>query len=553
MQEWTDADDCDTFLSVLTKLKYIFVEKLDLMRKAVYFFCAVAAAVSCGRNSEKCVTLGSLLDEMVSYDVLASYPDPSYKTMQVSSYDRRTRDAQEPGWFANDDGFGYERADTVDGRIEKVLFDEKGPGAVTRIWMTTKDKTGILRFYFDGSDSPEVVIDSYDMDRFPVAAGFPLSLTHTHYDRNIKGVGGNTFFLPLPYSSSCRITLEETSGEERIPRYYQITYRKYSPGTEVETFTLENARRLEQKIAGTGKELLESRDYSAGTVCSRTFAAGDPAEDMLELPDGSKAVRNLSVEIAGVEDMSEMPEIMKTTRIQMFFDGKECVDCPLDCFFGAGYGAPPVSGRYLYSDGKGSFSARWVMPYRSDAKAGIVKNPEYDYSVSLECNVDDYEFTDNTLYFHATYNEEQGIKVGNDYSSNDNREWNFITIKGGRGVYCGDVLTLYNHCPSWYGEGDEKIWIDDDSFPSIMGTGTEDYYNCSWAPVVPFDTPFGGAPRADEDSSHGYNTFMRTRSLDVMTFRDSLVFDLEMLSWVPGTVDYRTASYWYGDISAQAE
>ena len=130
------------------------------MRKAVYFFCAVAAAVSCGRNSDKCVTLGSLLDEMVSYDVLASYPDPSYKTMQVSSYDRRTRDAQEPGWFANDDGFGYERADTVDGRIEKVLFDEKGPGAVTRIWMTTMDKTGILRFYFDGSDSPEVVIDS---------------------------------------------------------------------------------------------------------------------------------------------------------------------------------------------------------------------------------------------------------------------------------------------------------------------------------------------------------------------------------------------------------
>ena len=71
-----------------------------------------------------------------------------------------------------------------------------------------------------------------------------------------------------------------------------------------------------------------------------------------------------------------------------------------------------------------------------------------------------------------------------------------------------------------------------------MGTGTEDYYNCSWAPVVPFATPFGGAPRADEASSHGYNTFVRTRNLDVIPFGQRLQFDLEMLSWNPGAVSY---------------
>ena len=83
-----------------------------------------------------------------------------------------------------------------------------------------------------------------------------------------------------------------------------------------------------------------------------------------------------------------------------------------------------------------------------------------------------------------------------------------------------------------------------------MGTGTEDYYNCSWAPVVPFDTPFGGAPRADEDSSHGYNTFMRTRNLDVMPFGEHLKFDLEMLGWERGFVDYRAAAYWYGTLES---
>lgn len=53
---------------------------------------------------------------------------------------------------------GFERLDTIRGRVEKVLFDEKGPGAITRIWMTTNDKRGTLRFYFDGADTPEIEI-----------------------------------------------------------------------------------------------------------------------------------------------------------------------------------------------------------------------------------------------------------------------------------------------------------------------------------------------------------------------------------------------------------
>ena len=85
-----------------------------------------------------------------------------------------------------------------------------------------------------------------------------------------------------------------------------------------------------------------------------------------------------------------------------------------------------------------------------------------------------------------------------------------------------------------------KIWVDDDVFPSHFGTGTEDYYNSSWAPVVIFQTPFGGAPRADQASSHGYNTFFRTRNLDGIPFSSLLRFDIELLSWVRGTVDYAT-------------
>ena len=91
--------------------------------------------------------------------------------------------------------------------------------------------------------------------------------------------------------------------------------------------------------------------------------------------------------------------------------------------------------------------------------------------------------------------------------------------------------------------------MDGEDFPSFMGTGTEDYFNCSWAPVVPFLTPYGGAPRADEASSHGYNAFLRTRILDNIPFKHSFKFDIEMSSWHHGTVDYNATSFWYGDAS----
>ena len=93
--------------------------------------------------------------------------------------------------------------------------------------------------------------------------------------------------------------------------------------------------------------------------------------------------------------------------------------------------------------------------------------------------------------------------------------------------------------------------MDDDTFPSHFGTGTEDYYNSSWAPVVPFYTPFGGAPRADLESSHGYNAFYRTRHLDGIPFNKSFKFDIEMLGWKRGEADYATTIYWYGDPEAQ--
>ena len=134
------------------------------------------------------ITLESLLEELTSVEESALYPDPFYTSHQESSYDRASVSPNLPHWFANADGFGIIRTDTTDNRIEKVLFDQTGPGVITRIWLTTMDKRGMFRFYFDGDPTPGWTIPAYDLMKFGIPAlGNGLLLAHTSYTPGGKG------------------------------------------------------------------------------------------------------------------------------------------------------------------------------------------------------------------------------------------------------------------------------------------------------------------------------------------------------------------------------
>lgn len=499
------------------------------------------------RNND--ITMETLLAEMVSAEESAHYPAIPYKCLQVSSYDRLSVAPDLPGWFANSDGFGIERTDTVNGRIEKVMFDEKGPGVITRIWITTIDKRGTWRFYFDSQPEPGWIIDGYDLMRFGIPElGRGLLQPHTSYTPD--GKGGNTLFLPIPFGKSCKITFEDTPGIEPTPKYYGINYRRYPDGTPIETFSKEVATRAADKIAETDRLLLNppAKSPGASTVAQKKMAYNDSL--VIALPEGQQAVYELKIETT--TDAAQYAQVMRHIILKATFDGKQTVWVPLSDFSGAGMGAFPVESWYLTADGKGTVTSRWLMPYKESAEICLLNTGQTEADVKVTAHVSPLKWDNRMLYFHTSWKQERGIPLSNDYTDDTNNiDWNFATLQG-KGVYKGDVLTLYNHSPAWYGEGDEKIWVDDDTFPSHFGTGTEDYYNSSWAPVYPFHTPFGGAPRADLHSSHGYNTFFRTRNLDGIPFRNKLRFDIEMLSWQKGNVDYATTVYWYGDANAVA-
>ncbi|MHC4631564.1 MAG: DUF2961 domain-containing protein, partial [Planctomycetota bacterium] len=111
----------------------------------------------------------------------------------------------------------------------------------------------------------------------------------------------------------------------------------------------------------------------------------------------------------------------------------------------------------------------------------------------------------------------------------------------------------------WWGEGDAKIWVDGESFPSIFGTGTEDYYAYSYGGQNRrfYDHPFHAQVRVmDFDQNYrgqvpivrvtrGYSTETRTRAIDSMPFGESLQVDMEIWHWADCQVDYNAATYWY--------
>jgi hypothetical protein len=142
------------------------------------------------------------------------------------------------------------------------------------------------------------------------------------------------------------------------------------------------------------------------------------------------------------------------------------------------------------------------------------------------------------LYFHSAWHYEAGL------TTPPPRDWNYIRIAG-RGVYVGDTLALFNSVDTWYGEGDEKISVDGESFPSFLGTGTEDYYDFSFAPRGLMQTPFASQVRVDKPMTQGNNVLTRTRNLDGIPFSNSLNFDFELISSRPTRLTYAATTYWY--------
>ena len=162
--------------------------------------------------------------------------------------------------------------------------------------------------------------------------------------------------------------------------------------------------------------------------------------------------------------------------LRMYWDGSErpAVEAPVGDFFANSFGkrSEVISLPVIVEDAD-SYNCFWHMPFRKSARIEIVNESEKPISL-LYYNIDwikKESLGQDTPYFYAQYRQEYPVQKGKDY---------VILDTEGKGHYVGTVLSVRTRSPSWFGEGDEKIYIDGEDKASIWGTGTEDYFLSAW-------------------------------------------------------------------------
>ena len=488
------------------------------------------------------ITIQSLLNEMTDRDALARWPQPAYRLREFSGYDRASKTPEDPkGWFANKDHNQFIRVEETNGRREWVIMDHNAPGAIVRWWMPDKRiapgkrspvKT-VVRIYLDGARTP--AIEGHMLDLFNGSGLVPPPLAH-------KSLSSAVSFLPIAYARSCKVTVDEE------PFYYILTCREYAPGAPIRTFAMSDLKEAGPVIERVGKALLAPAN-AGGKDCVQWKGLISPgAGESLALPAGPAAVRTLSLKLGAYDG-----QITRSLVLKIEFDGQPTVWCPVGEFFGTGVGLNPFQDWYRTVAADGTMICRWVMPYQRNGRITLVNYQKTPVEASLGASASPWTWDDRSMYFHANWRRQFPLPT-RPFS-----DWNYVTMKG-RGVYVGDTLTLMNPVVKWWGEGDAKIWVDGERFPSMFGTGTEDYYGYSWGGrnISFFEHPFHAqvrvgpinrlrpAPAQYAMGTLGIDTLTRTRALDAIPCVRSLQVDMEVWHSADCSVDYAVCTYWYG-------
>jgi hypothetical protein len=477
------------------------------------------------------VTVRSLLEEMVDRDRLPQLPTMPFIAGQASSYDRASIAPDKPGWFANHDFGMYIRTETGRGRTEYVMMDVDGPGAITRWWEGDHEADAVIRVYLDGSDKPAI---EENIDKLLSGTGQikpPLAA--------ITCLGLNSYF-PVPYARHCKVTYDKIAEHH----WYNIGYRTYPAGTKVTSYSPAEYAAASDELDRVQRELSESNRVAApiAVEISTQTRTLQPQGVLAASLAGPVAIRQLSLSVAS-DDPRDLPQALRSTVLSIACDGEQTVWAPVGDFFGSGVGLNPYHDRYREIRGDGVMCCWWIMPFSKKCHIELKNVGNRPVKASLgPIRLGNWAWNDRSMLFHATWRQEYPIQTKAQEGVCD---WNFVRIKG-NGVYVGDTLAIHNGCGAWWGEGDEKIWVDGDKFPSIFGTGTEDYYGYSYGDRgVFFEAPFHAEPRWEGNRNRGHVTNTRSRGLDAIPFRHNLTMDLEIWHWEATTMAYAATTYWY--------
>jgi len=504
-----------------------------------YKICFVMCLISCAAAAGP-VTTGSLVNEMVDMHRLASFPEPAYETVQFSSYDRLSSVPGGEHWFANSDGFGRERIPNFEAVLEEpggekpgeyLMCDIEGPGAIVRLW--TARIEGSVRVYLDDAEEPlyEGPAEKFFLhpyDSFLEGTGLTReTLEGSFYQRNAA-------YAPLPFAKRCRIVW---IGKIAGTHFYEIQARKYEPGAEVVTFTpqdlktcAKDIRRVAGLLADVDREW-PYRSKAKPEEFSVEIEPGKTAEALLL--EGPGAIERLVLRV----DAPDIERALRQTLLYVQCDRHPWpqVQSPVGDFFGAAPGINPYTSVPFTVASDGTMTCRYVMPYERTLRILFENRGAEKVAVSGSVLPTEYTWDENSsMHFRARWRADHDL-VASKYREMGVQDLPFLLGRG-KGVYVGTAVMLLNpnNVPTpwgnWWGEGDEKIFVDDDVQPSTFGTGSEDYFNYAWSANDHFHFPYCGQPRNDGPANRGFVVNFRWHVLDPLPFKNSIAFYMELFS-----------------------
>lgn len=255
--------------------------------------------------------------------------------------------------------------------------------------------------------------------------------------------------------------------------------------------------------------------------------------------------------------LTTFPTNWRNLILRAYWDNEATpsIECPVGDFFANGWGERcNISSLPIAVNPAGGFNSYWEMPFRKQATLTIENLGKEDAVVYYQIDYTLTEVGPDRAYFHAQWRRDNPLAY----------KTNHVILDGlkGQGHYVGTYLAWQVNNTGWWGEGEIKFFMDGDTdFPTICGTGTEDYFGGAWNFEHPkgqygtFSTPFLGLPQVIQpDGLYRSQTrfgMYRWHIMDPIRFEENLRVEIQALGWrsggryLPLQDDIASVGYWY--------
>lgn len=298
-----------------------------------------------------------------------------------------------------------------------------------------------------------------------------------------------------------------------------------------------NGPNLRTRNLGQGWKVRPSVIIKAGTTCT-----------LMDV-DGPGVIQQIWMTPTGV---------WRHTILRVYWDGEEApsIECPVGDFFASGWGKfAPLSSLAVCVNPGSAFNCYWPMPFRKHCRVTMENLSSEDMTLYYQINYSLEEVPAKAAYFHAQFRRINPLPYKEVYTILDGVL--------GHGHYVGTYMAWGVNNNGWWGEGEIKFYMDGDKeFPTICGTGTEDYFcgsynfeNQETHQYQEFSTPYAGLPQVIRPDGL-YKSQMRFglyrwHIMDPVRFETDLRITIQALGWrsgnhyLPLQDDIASTAFWY--------